>query len=659
MGTPTPEGSVIFFGMRTQSKTKFFLLLLGLAGGVLGQGLLVLRDHCVRMEGALVDDFRVLVFLKRDTPDSRRKVAEERLLALPQTKGVIYVSPKEGLARIESDDPGFTATVALLGENPLPQAFEAELSPEALSELEHWVSAAGEIAEVADVRYKLLQADAILQVRFYAFFLTLILCFSLTAWAAVCVGLSLHARSSGRSVLRLLGGEDEVLFRSGYCSGGALIGMAAASALAYPAGSETLSAVPALGWEMLLLCVAAAAGAMFGPALSALEGVRGAGTSGMRSGSRLVAAALAAALLLPGAPLFAQTVKKKQKELSQVKTRLRSKQKEYEKSKRLEQKLSRDLKQLKLREDRAQGQLRRLEGRREKKEEEYRALGERLDALKSARESGLVALSHEVEEYRRDRSEDSEVYGRSDLWKYAYRRGAIGEKTIYLAQLGTYESRVQSSHVAAQNEGRILRARTTRTLSELLGQRQRATRVKREYASVRKRVAMTREEIAQLEENAKAIAALIKKLSRRTAKPYKSAGSAPSFAQHSLPWPSDGPVLTTFGKKRVPELNTWVINNGIEIGPPSGSAVKAVAAGEVIYAGVFRSYGQVVILDHGEGFVSIYGQLGRISRKTGERVSRASTLGEAGSGEGAQGLLYLEFRQGADALNPVTWLMKR
>jgi septal ring factor EnvC (AmiA/AmiB activator) len=645
--------------MRNQSKTIISLLLLGFAGGVLGQGVFILRDHCTRLESSLTNDFRVLVFLKHGTSEGRRKIAQEHLLALPQTEDVVYVSPKDGLNRIEAEDPGFSDTVALLGENPLPHAFEAELSEAALSDLGAWVSSAQKIKEVADIRYKTLQAGAILQIRFYAHFLNLLLCFVFAAWAVAVAGLLWQSRQSGRSVLQMLGDEEAIAARCLYCGGGTAIGMLLASLIALPARSEMFSAIPGLGWELLLLAVSASVGAMLLPVISAFGGARGSSTGGARSSARLGAAVLAAVLMMPHTYAAAQTVRGKQKELSTVKSRLKAKQKEYRKSKKLESTLRDNLKKLKRREDRSQGQLRRLKKRSEKKEKEWRKFGKRLEALQTTRDAGLNALSTEVEEYRRDQADGSAMYGRSDLWKDAYRRAAIGEKTVYLARLGAFQSQVQTKHVAAQNEGRVLRARTSRTLSDLLGQRERVKRVSHEYSDVRKRVKMTRDEVRKLEENAKAIAALIKKLRKRAKKPYKATGKGPAFAKNSLAWPAAGPVLSTFGKKRVKELKTWVINNGIEIGAAKGSTVKAVASGEVIYAGLFRSYGRVVIVEHGKGFVSIYGQLGAMSRKTGERVSRGAPLGAAGAGDDGKGLLYLELRQGSDALNPLTWLKKR
>ena len=87
--------------------------------------------------------------------------------------------------------------------------------------------------------------------------------------------------------------------------------------------------------------------------------------------------------------------------------------------------------------------------------------------------------------------------------------------------------------------------------------------------------------------------------------------------------------------------------------PAPGAPVKAVAAGKVIFAGPFRSYGRVIIVDHGAGFFSVYGGLGEMEKDKGDAARKGETLARAG------GRLYLELRRGADALDPLAWLEKR
>ena len=130
---------------------------------------------------------------------------------------------------------------------------------------------------------------------------------------------------------------------------------------------------------------------------------------------------------------------------------------------------------------------------------------------------------------------------------------------------------------------------------------------------------------------------------------------------HSLPWPVKGKVLSKFGKEYRADLNTWIFRDGIKIAARGGETVRTVAEGSVIYAGPFRSYGNVVIMDHGKGFFTIYGFLREIKVSVGDKLPVEAGLGTAGpdtqasSGTG-QNAVYFEIRQGTTAVDPQNWL---
>ncbi len=200
----------------------------------------------------------------------------------------------------------------------------------------------------------------------------------------------------------------------------------------------------------------------------------------------------------------------------------------------------------------------------------------------------------------------------------------------------------------------------------------------------KKKAAAIRQEINELNKSAKALDDLLAKFERQrkaeaakkqakakeqAAKTGKKAEVVSSIAKidlpkNSLPWPVDGKIISKFGKEYRKDLNTWIFRDGIKISAQAGEAVRAVAQGDVIYAGPFRSYGNVVILDHGKGFFSIYGFLSEIKAVVGEKLPQGGTLGAAGldtqqkSGTGRYAV-YFETRQGATAVDPVEWLQKK
>ncbi len=125
----------------------------------------------------------------------------------------------------------------------------------------------------------------------------------------------------------------------------------------------------------------------------------------------------------------------------------------------------------------------------------------------------------------------------------------------------------------------------------------------------------------------------------------------------NLPWPSAGAVTATFGRQKHPDLNIMVIHNGIKIKAPLGEAVKAVEKGTVIYASDFRSYGQTVIIDHGGNTFSVYGLLGSIRVKEGEKVPSGREIGTAPEEEPSQ--IYFELKNQGRSENPLLWLAQR
>ena len=179
-----------------------------------------------------------------------------------------------------------------------------------------------------------------------------------------------------------------------------------------------------------------------------------------------------------------------------------------------------------------------------------------------------------------------------------------------------------------------------------------------------------RKEIAELTKSAQELNKLMASFERkRTEAAKKSSGSQNtqtqgpklSIPRHSLPWPVQGTVLSKFGKEYRADLNTYIFRDGIKIASVYGGPVRASAAGSVIYAGPFRSYGNVVIADHGKGFFTIYGFLKEISVSVGDKLETQGLVGTSGkdtqssSGTG-KNAVYFEIRQGTQAVDPLEWL---
>ena len=164
---------------------KWLAFAFALAAAVSGESLVLLRAQITDFEKLSREDFRVLFFLKAELPESRRLVLEEKLLGLPEVESVRFIPRDEALAALRREDQKLADSVAWMGENPLPSAFEVRPSPGALGHFESWLEAARGAADWADARYRQAQVRAILQAALYGHFLGVILSFLLCVAAAI------------------------------------------------------------------------------------------------------------------------------------------------------------------------------------------------------------------------------------------------------------------------------------------------------------------------------------------------------------------------------------------------------------------------------------------------------------------------------------------
>jgi septal ring factor EnvC (AmiA/AmiB activator) len=127
-----------------------------------------------------------------------------------------------------------------------------------------------------------------------------------------------------------------------------------------------------------------------------------------------------------------------------------------------------------------------------------------------------------------------------------------------------------------------------------------------------------------------------------------------------LPRPVDGKVEVPFGKVVNPRFKTVTVQNGVELGAPGGAPVRAVAPGRVVYAGWFRGYGNLVIVDHGEGYHTLAAHLASMSTAMGEEVGAGALLGTVGDTGSMRGpSLYFEVRERGRPVDPGAWLAPR
>jgi septal ring factor EnvC (AmiA/AmiB activator) len=128
---------------------------------------------------------------------------------------------------------------------------------------------------------------------------------------------------------------------------------------------------------------------------------------------------------------------------------------------------------------------------------------------------------------------------------------------------------------------------------------------------------------------------------------FTSAGRPFASLRGRLDPPVAGEVLAGFGRVVDPEFRTETFRKGVDIAAAEGTPVRAVADGSVRFAGWFRGYGKIVILDHGEGYFTVSGHLADTAVALGERVAAGDPLGSVGETGSLSGpRLYFEIREG-------------
>lgn len=191
-----------------------------------------------------------------------------------------------------------------------------------------------------------------------------------------------------------------------------------------------------------------------------------------------------------------------------------------------------------------------------------------------------------------------------------------------------------------------------RSLERVLAQLREAAR----RAEAERRAAAAAERARQAREAREARDSGTAATPRPAPRPRPQVATAPAPQVGGLGWPVSGSLLTAYGG-RLPDGRS---STGVLIGAPAGTPVKAVADGTVVFAEWMTGYGMLLIVDHGNGYMSLYAHNDALLKNAGDRVTRGETLASVGNsgGQGRSGL-YFELRQGGKPVNPATWLQRR
>ena len=168
--------------------------------------------------------------------------------------------------------------------------------------------------------------------------------------------------------------------------------------------------------------------------------------------------------------------------------------------------------------------------------------------------------------------------------------------------------------------------------------------------------------VEDLQRSAEQVDNLLKELDQRfqlaQSRMRQPPGRLPSLG--SLLWPVEGKVISYFGRQKHPTFDTFVNKKGIEIQAREGSPIHSVSSGKVVYADWLKGYGLVVIIDHTNGFYSLYAHASKLLVVEGNSVTNGQIIGETGeTGVTEEDTLYFELRKGTTPIDPLKWLAKQ
>jgi septal ring factor EnvC (AmiA/AmiB activator) len=380
---------------------------------------------------------------------------------------------------------------------------------------------------------------------------------------------------------------------------------------------------------------------------------------------------LALAMGIAGLPVYSEGgPSDTAKELERIKLEMQEKKKGLKRASRKERSVLADLdkidRDIQAGSDELLGQQKRLrEAERALQEIETSsaAINRELANLKNLYGMRLRAL------YKMRRSGNAVVYASDSL-------GSMVKQVKYLGMIAERDREIIRDYGSVLDRLMQQETEVAKKKGEILGRRQAVEAKKSELetkklrksiilARVRQEKNLNEQTLRELEEASASLWTMIKKdeRGRRTAKEANNPANRHKengFGSKSrLPWPLEGPVLTRFGMQRHPQLGTMVFRRGIEIEARDGQAVRAVEGGQVAYADWYKGYGKLVILDHGNGFYTLYGNLSRLDLGKGERVAKGQVIGLTGETGGLKGSkLYFEIRRNGEAQDPIAWLSK-
>lgn len=180
---------------------------------------------------------------------------------------------------------------------------------------------------------------------------------------------------------------------------------------------------------------------------------------------------------------------------------------------------------------------------------------------------------------------------------------------------------------------------------------------KRLLTKLKRRQGAKTVELTTLKEKSARLTGLVKRLESASTSKYTQASGDFARQKGRLSWPIKGRIKVPFGTGRLAGLGTLYDSQGVEIAISGNQAIHAIWGGTVIYANSFRGFGNMIIVDHGDNFYSLYAQASSLQKSVGDSVTAGESLGYPGYEDANS--IYFEIRHHGTPLDPLAWLKPR
>lgn len=355
----------------------------------------------------------------------------------------------------------------------------------------------------------------------------------------------------------------------------------------------------------------------------------------------------------------------KQKELEQLRGHITKLRNELENKKSTQNKLRNKLRDVEIRTGEIARKIKKLDQKITQQTRELKSLEKHQRELERQKATHIKTLEQQVR--------SAFIIGRQEYVKILFNQqdpAAIGRVLTYY----NYFSRARlnqinkiKQNIGSLNETKEQMLQKTQSLQTLREKRLAEQRILKKnkarratlLANVSQEITKKDRQLKNMLEDEKQLEELVHALQHALPDIPADVGNRIPFGQQKgdLAWPSTGPILAGFGTARKDGRLKW---QGVVIGAHEGEEVRAVSYGRVAFADWLQGYGMLIIVDHGDGYMSLYGYNQTLLKETGDWLEAGEIIAMAGNSGGQdRPKLYFEIRHNGNPRNPALWCKKR